>query len=303
MIKAAHYHGSLHLDEAQLQPPLAGCPFCRGTGLRRLFALQEQPRVDLRACDTCGAASASRMPTDTTLTQYYSRYYTETTAQAHVTVDSVPGFAAHLARLAAAALPSSPRAVLDFGGGDGSIGIALADRLGRSHPVEEVVVVDLSDEPLTRGRTPARRQPGLDDLAPGTFDVVLASAILEHLPAPREVLGRLLELAAPGGVFYARTPFVAPLLRVTRRLGLEVEFCFPGHLHDLGPRFWNQVIEVIGPVGRWRVLVSRPSPVETSLRVSPLRTIAAHVAKAPWRLLGNRYPFVGGWEIMLARDA
>jgi SAM-dependent methyltransferase len=301
MITATTYHASLHLDEAQLHPPLAACPFCGGTGLRSLFPLQSEPRVDLRACDTCGASSASRMPTDSTLTKYYSRYYADAAAEAHVTVGSVPGFAARLARLVASALTRGARNVLDFGGGDGSIGIALADRLARSAPVEEVVVIDLSDEPLTHGQTPARRLASLDELAPGTFDVVLASAILEHIPSPREVLGRLLALVAPGGVFYARTPFAAPLLRVTRRLGLGGDFCYPGHLHDLGPRFWNQVIELIAPPGRWGVVASRPSPVETTLRATPLRTVAAHLFKAPWRLLGNRYPFVGGWEIMLIR--
>jgi SAM-dependent methyltransferase len=142
-------------------------------------------------------------------------------------------------------------------------------------------------------------EPTLDRLADRSFDLIIASAVLEHLPKPVPTLIDLLGRLAPGGTFYARTPYVVPVMRVARRVRVPFDFTFPAHLHDLGQPFWDGLLDWLplreGSIGLTHVS-SRPSPLETSLRSHPIRTAAAALLKAPWRVLGPRYSLVGGWE-------
>ena len=134
------------------------------------------------------------------------------------------------------------------------------------------------------------------------FNLVLASAVLEHIPSPRPVLVDLLSKLAPGGVFYARTPSVSPILRILQFLKLPYDFTFPGHIHDLGQEFWEKVPRSVeAEAGPLRVISSRPSVVETSFSHNAIRTIAAYALKSPWYLLGSSYRLVGGWEVVFQR--
>jgi hypothetical protein len=142
----------------------------------------------------------------------------------------------------------------------------------------------------------------LDDVD-GRFDVLLASAILEHIPEVGDTFVRLVGLGAPGAVLYARTPWWVPLMRVIP----NVDMTFPAHVHDMGPAFWNRVNETYG-VGLIPV-ASRPSLVETTLTESPLRTVMAYALKAPSLVEVAVRPtgwtrawwkFVGGWEAVFA---
>ncbi len=113
---------------------------------------------------------------------------------------------------------------------------------------------------------------------------------------------RLLSALRPGGLFYARTPAVAPMLRVLQRVGLPTDFTYPAHVHDMGEAYWCNILRLLPAEFRdYSVVWSRPSIVETTLRKNALRTVAAHVLKAPWHILGTRYQFVGGWEVLISR--
>jgi hypothetical protein len=89
-----------------------------------------------------------------------------------------------------------------------------------------------------------------------------------------------------------------------------LDFTFPGHVHDLGPRFWDRVLETFSLDGT--ILRSEPSPVETTLSKHFFRTIAAATLKFPARLercmQSTRFPrrrwwqLVGGWEILFRLD-
>jgi len=133
-------------------------------------------------------------------------------------------------------------------------------------------------------------------------DLVLASSILEHIPYPQEDFTRLLSAVRPGGLFYARTPCVAALFRILQRIGLPVDFTYPAHVHDMGEAYWSSILRFLPPpFQQYSVIWSHPSLVETTLRKNAMRTVAAYVMKAPWRILGNRYQFVGGWEVLIRR--
>ncbi len=246
------------------------------------------------------------MPTEARLARYYASYY-EGTEGAHVTVATPQVAAAHIARLVAPAVRGEHVRLLDFGGGDGalSVGVAAALRAQRGALRAQIDVVDHAavelsrDAPLLTVRGHAR----LGDLpVDACYDVVVASAILEHLPEPRSALLGLVGRLRAGGRMYVRTPWMVPLMRAFALFGLTVDFTYPGHVHDLGGRFWARAHRLPGMPAGMRVTHSATSFVETSFRQAPLRTLAAHVLKLPSRLIGVRWPWVGGWEAVLTRD-
>ena len=237
------------------------------------------------------------MPTQEVLDAYYSQYY-EHDNEEQVTFEDVSRFSRHI--LSFVTLDAGAR-VLDFGGGDGGLVIDLASRLG--FDVEATLVDYAEARQHDIGTLTLTRVADLANVE-GTFQLVIASAILEHIPTFREAITTLFDRIEPGGFFYARTPYMLPLARL---LGNNIDMCFPGHVHDLGPEFWNRAIETFSLDAE--MLRSGPSIVETSFRESVGRTLAAHVMKAPSRLevrlrgLPTKpiWPFVGGWEVVLQK--
>jgi SAM-dependent methyltransferase len=89
---------------------------------------------------------------------------------------------------------------LEVGGGAGSVARWLADRVGDTG---HVLATDLDPrfmETDARGNLEVRRHDLLaDPLAEGTYDLVHARAVLEHLPARELALARLVAATRPGG--------------------------------------------------------------------------------------------------------
>jgi SAM-dependent methyltransferase len=303
--KATPYHAARHLTATQLIAARERCPVC-GSGIPRHQAgvIQREPDVYLLHCPDCRACSASHMPSPAVLDEYYRNYFGA--AGPKTTMPRVPQFVRNLLRsVASDALPTHVR-LLDFGGGDGTLGLAIARKLLAARP-EQTVEFSLVDyQTPVAGHADARlgiaHHRSLDEVDT-RFDLVLASAVLEHIPDLRRVLPALLRLLAPGGWFYARTPWIAPFKRWFP--GLDITY--PGHVHDLGAAFWNRVPQTYRlPL---QVVASRPSLVETSWRQAPVRTLAAWGLKLPaWVELAlvpsphtPLWRFVGGWEVILRR--
>lgn len=302
MIRASGFQKGRNLSEGETLDATGTCLICGSDGARgRVASLQREPPISLLRCQRCGGCSASRMPRPEILTQYYAKYY-EAAGEHTVTLQHVPGFARHIVRSASGLPPGQPVRILDFGGGDGSLGLAIASQLRR--PVRITLVDFAEPAAVSTGDVELVWQRDLDAVE-GSYDLVLASAILEHIPDLRPVLSHLFRLMAPGAYFYARTPYVLPFVRLVPGF----DFTYPGHVHDLGPAFWNQILETFGVEAC--MVASRPARVETSLRQDVLRTLAAHLLKLPTRLevaLRNRprrllWPFVAGWEVVLRRPA
>jgi SAM-dependent methyltransferase len=301
--QATTFHSGVHMGEGQLEPADRACPLCL-SGERRLpvFRLQSGPDVELLSCETCGGYSASRMPTPAALRGYYQNYYED--ADERVTFDLPERLALHIFERAFPAVPKRPIDLLDFGGGDAEIARGIAKRLlDTGAPSVRILLVDYNAEvrPAESARIFLQRVETLEGIEEGGFDLVVASAILEHIPRPRRDMTSLLNALRPGGVFYARTPSLVPLLTLSRRFGVRWDFTFPAHVHDLGQRFWGTILSHLSFEDSIDVLDARPSPVETTLANHPLRTIAAHLLKAPWHLLGRSYGFIGGWEVFFRK--
>jgi ubiquinone/menaquinone biosynthesis C-methylase UbiE len=106
---------------------------------------------------------------------------------------------------------ASGMSVLDVGCGPGSITIDLARRVNPG----VVVGVDASEAPLEDARQEAERQ-GVDNVrfgvanvlrlpfADGTYDVVHAHQLLQHLPDPIGALREMARVCKPGGIVAVR---------------------------------------------------------------------------------------------------
>jgi len=105
-------------------------------------------------------------------------------------------------RLAALGVGPGARC-LELGAGGGSIARWLCDRVG---PTGHVTATDLDTrwlDALDRPNlTVVRHDLLTDEFPPGSFDVIHARAVLEHISARDEVLSRICRWLAPGGVLY-----------------------------------------------------------------------------------------------------
>jgi SAM-dependent methyltransferase len=281
------------------------CPICLSPAHREaVFRVQADPDVHLLACLNCGGFSASHMPMPQVLEEYYASYYSGSDHE--ITFSEPTRFARHVVNSLPASVFSERVRILDYGGGDGSLAKAVAERLiglGRTSGAEILVVDYASHTAVSTSQVLVRHQlpsAPIDD----RYDLILASAILEHIPDLHALLRMLYSAIAPSGSFYARTPYVVPLLKRFARL----DFTYPAHVHDMGVTFWNQAPHTFG----WdlQVVVSRPSVVANTVRKDPLRALAAIMLKMPAYLEGLLSPrgrttrfwhFVGGWEIVFQR--
>jgi hypothetical protein len=310
-ISTAAYHGSKQLQDHELAPPTPPmrCPWCKCVNLQQIVTLQKDPDVMLMECAECFSVSASRMPTCEALSQYYAAYYAcekfEESAP-KVTVGNLRRMGVHVASSIKMPVDKKVFRILDFGGGDGSVAVFAADLFLRRQPSVQridITVVDYNKELVKSSNQSIWLEHclTLDGLPTASFDFVIASAILEHIPDAKSTLDRLLNLMCPGAVLYVRTPFVVPLLKLFTLLGMKLDFTYPGHLYDLGQAFWENQFMMPPRSDHFHVISSRPSIVETSFSKNFIRTLASYVLKVPWLLFGKRWGFVGGWEIVVER--
>ncbi len=96
----------------------------------------------------------------------------------------------------------------------------------------------------------------------GSFDVVTAFDLLEHVYDPREFLAKVLEWLKPGGIFHAVLPNIdswEARLFGSYWYGLEL----PRHLFHFSPRSLRQLMAVVG-FEEVSVVTPRISYIETS---------------------------------------
>lgn len=243
------------------------------------------------------------MPTNAALDSYYADYFKSPLSSAShekITIDDHRRFGVYLASRFGKHLNRKHVRILDFGGGDGAISYYVSCLLVKAGVESvELMIVDYNETPVRSQDERIRidRKSTLEEIGASRFDIVIASAIIEHIPQPAGVLHSLLGSLEAGGVFYARTPCIVPLMRLLRLVGLRIDFTYPAHVHDLGQDFWETYFRKPG----FEMLVSKPSIVETTLKRHFLRTIVAYALKAPWYLFGRNYRLVGGWEVFVKK--
>ena len=291
-------------DSELVSTPL--CPICgadRAQAVRQL-PLQDSPVVEMMRCPNCKASSASAMPSAAHLDKVYdpAHYSATLSNDAQITQALADNIVAEYRR--SFALPNTKLKVLDYGGGNGKLAIAIRDKLRAAYPSGPEISATVVDiKKLTE-------DPSVDFLFVDEFletdehyDIIVASAVLEHIPDLQAILKRLLRSGEVDTLVYARCPFEVPLASLA---GYRIRW--PVHVHDIGPDFWRWVES--DSDGRVSLLASRTSLTETSFRSAALRTTLAHLFKFPShvekRLLQPLFGYqrevwrlVGGWEAFL----
>ena len=185
-MNAACFHRSSHLLELDLCEEDNHCPICQSMNRTIVTILQEDPVITLKQCQNCFAVSASRLPTQEALESYYYSYYQSN--EKKITFDDPNRFVNHLFNTTYKhLLKKEELSILDYGGGIGTISIELGKRF-RDFGISKVriTVVDYSlfsynNESLD---LEVKNYSTLSEVKDQEFDLIIASAILEHLPKP-----------------------------------------------------------------------------------------------------------------------
>jgi SAM-dependent methyltransferase len=195
-----------------------GCPACQSQSFRS-YGLKSE--FELLVCRECGTIYASTVPASTA--EAYDDYYTEENLSIPDFIDKrldeiVAGFARYrrLNRL------------LEVGFGTASLLRAAA------RAEWQVEGVEVSRTAIEQARAGGFKT-FLGELAAAhyeaaSFDVVVASELLEHVPEPSTLIREMARILRPGGLFWATTPNAKGLS--ARVLGSEwTVICPPEHLH------------------------------------------------------------------------
>ncbi|TCO52867.1 methyltransferase domain-containing protein [Actinocrispum wychmicini] len=111
---------------------------------------------------------------------------------------------------------------LEVGAGGGSVARAMAERVGGRN----VVATDLSTillGPLTELGVTVLRHDVLVDEAPGTFDLIHARYVVDHLPDRETAIRRLVSWLKPNGVLLIEAGTTLPELSSRRATKLAME--------------------------------------------------------------------------------
>lgn len=189
--------------------------------------------------------------------------------------------------------------ILDFGGGDGALSYSLAKSLHTDGRSVNITVVDYNKTLVSSDTASINLQhtDRLSDIKDGQkFNLIVASAILEHLPNLNSDWNTLTNLLNDGGLLYVRTPYAYPLWRVLHKFGVELDMLFPEHIWDLGEDFFKNL-----QTEKLRLVVSRPSIPASSFHSDFWSALTANLMKAPWWLC-HSWKYVGGWECVYRNE-
>jgi SAM-dependent methyltransferase len=162
----------------------------------------------------------------------------------------------HALRAAMSDVPSGW--VLDLGCRDGSLALELGLRPGRT------VCVDIDPDALAVAATSGFLSACRIDLwralpfADGSFDLVVAGEIVEHVPFPADLVAEVARVLRPGGKFIGSVPNA---FRLKNRIAFAAGRWFeadPTHLRYFSPSMLRALlgrhfaeISIVPCVGRW----------------------------------------------------
>jgi len=298
--------GPIPVEEKYLETEQAYCPCCRKEyGVRKITGIvQRDPDVNWVECETCKAWSASRMPRKECLAEAYLLAH-----QLHHEDESFNDYlrlARHIIRLAGLEKGSLPPReyfdILDFGGGNGGLLSAMKKEIPDQGYTYTVVDVSNAGQPTNRNGIKL-----LDHLPENgkQYQLVIASAVLEHIPDVYNTLTQLYSSLPEGGILYIRTPWHGPI----KQIFAGIDLGYPGHVHDMGQAFWEKIWNVLE--FKVYILYSAPSINQTGYRYDFFRTLVVDVLKMPgnvhnkFRSFGKPtlWPYVGGWEILVQKTS
>ena len=311
-------------EENYLEEAFEGCPFCSSRSIkyignihpspdikiysdflniiRTTLSNRPLPDIKLYTCNNCHIGFFNPQPTEKSLKEFYTNYDKGDNKRKKI---DPRRFASHITKYLGNLCPRETFRILDFGGGDGAVSQSLGQYLLSSgiamkidiSVVDYNTVTDRSENSISQYSYKTLDQIPLSD----EFDIVIASAILEHLKNPRQIISSLLQKMKKQGIFYARTPHTFPFYKLLKKLGITFGMPYPAHLFDMGNYFWSDLLKTLNLCDDFRMKKSHTSLVHAEFRKRPLITLLSHFVKFPSHLIGKWYPFSGGWEVVIER--
>ncbi len=291
------------------------CGVCGSSRFTRLERYSSLPAIHLVKCAECGAVTYDRYLSVSKMNEMNENfeYYDDSSDESGcVTFYGYDRFARHLYKLFDRAgggwKEKDQLNILDFGGGDGSLSLAFAKYALRHRACKQVkiLVVDYCEKVRVPDCRAVRLEHmrSLDQLkVKEKFHVVIASADMEHLTDPGKDLKKIFQVMKAGAVAYFRTPYIYPFRSTLRKIGVEYDTLFPGHIWDFGgDKWWRDLAGHIHmDENSISIAASRPSIVEKNFKDHFWIALASYILKAPWYLF-HRWPFVGGWETVFKKE-
>lgn len=303
------YKYDFSLSNENLNPENIKCPICNSDDIYYELSLHKNPDVNLMSCSNCKISFASRFPKTEVLTKFYTNYYkNEDDAIAH---SNPKRFANHLYKTFRKTIsPQNEINILDFGGGSGDVSVLLAqilikNRLTKRVNIHIVDIISIKST-LQNENINITFYSSLDKILDDyKYNIVLASAILEHIPQMRDIFDRILCRMQQNAVFYSRGPYMVPLAKFFNSINLNMFLAYPEHLYEnMGFEFYDNLFTKVFPEKKnnFQVIISKPSIVATTYKKGEiLETLAAYLFKAPYILFNRKYKLVGGWEVVIQR--
>jgi 2-polyprenyl-3-methyl-5-hydroxy-6-metoxy-1,4-benzoquinol methylase len=201
---------------------LSACPVCGG---RRLVPLRAFRRAHLARCRQCGLVFADRRPSDAELAAHYGGY-------SRADYDSPITRRRYRELLAGFEPYRRTGRILDVGCGIGFFLEEARDGGWEAHGTEyERRAVEIV---RAKGLSCAQAPIGPDAFEPGSFDVVTAFEVVEHVGDPRAEAAAIAAALRPGGLLYLTTPNFGSLSRRLLR-GRWSVVSYPEHLSYFTP--------------------------------------------------------------------
>lgn len=303
MLNKSRYNRRELLREDQLDARFEKCPFCFSRDTDKIGRIQEEPEINAAECNRCKIGFVDRQPAEHYLIEYYRNYYKSskryTTAESSI-------LSKHIIKQIGELSSSENYSILDFGGGDGSIAQIIGQYLIKKDLAGKINIINVDYYPsapgIDSGRITLEHFNSLDQLRlEHKFDLIIASAILEHVKNPASISLKLLNSLKSGGKCYFRTPYIYPFFKIFRFIRMSIDIQFPGHLFDMGNLFWSSFLKNQNLSKDFHLIKSQTSLVETLLKEDPVKATISYLLKLPSRNLKNHYHLVGGWEVIIEK--
>ena len=272
--------------------------------------------IELLHCSLCGIVSASRMPLEKTLADFYEQYYSQNFYKERGEVVAVLS-PSHLARHIYGCLSTKAKEIENaysrfrrWGWHRCSIAGESTFWLMDTPERFKVTIVDYNIDSIHRETSGAITvQAETECLESGfeqkrtTLSWQLAPCLNTSSILTLRFWKKLFIRMSPGGFFYARTPYVVPFRKFLALFGITFDFTYPAHLHDMGSLFWNRILTTLNLQSRLFIAEITTffcwGPIFRQLFFpSPGLTRAESITGS---ILGDAWPLVGGWEVIIGK--
>jgi len=181
--------------------------------------------------------------------------------------------------LLAGVLSAGSGRLLDMGCGEGALLGRLRDRFSESWQLTGFEVSRVRAEiARRRGHDVVVSDDGLVPSEAASFDVVISSHVIEHVPDDRQYAGQLASLVRPGGHVYLETPLRLPGGWYFRRSPEAGWVLDPTHRREYRSR--DEAVSRLADVGL-RIISVHAVPI--TFRLASAEALVRRVMRAPQR--------------------